>query len=79
MSKDGIHIDLNKMQAIVDCVLPKLVIELRSFHSLAIFCRRVLRRFNKIATPFIGCLKKGQFKWGKDQKDSYNLLKQKLT
>ena len=53
--------------------------DVRSFHSLTNFYRRFIKNFSTIAAPLIECIKKNVgFKWGRDQNEAFNLLKDKL-
>ena len=49
--KDGILVDSQKIETVVNCLRPANVAEVRSFLGLAGYYRRFVRDFSKIATP----------------------------
>ena len=59
ISKDGITVNLEQVQAILDSTLSKNVKQVRSFLGLANYCRRFAENFSKIARPLTNLLHKG--------------------
>lgn len=57
ISKEGISVDLKKVQVIVDWLTPNDMIDIWSFLGLDGFYRRFLIFFYKVASPLIELLK----------------------
>jgi hypothetical protein len=79
ISKDGIAVDLEKIEAIREWSAPKNVIEVRSFMGLAGYYRRFIGGFLKIAHPITSLQRKGmKFQWTSNCERSFQHLKQLL-
>jgi hypothetical protein len=80
ISKDGIAVNPERVQAILDWTPPKNVKQVRSFLGLASYCRRFVENFSKIAKPLTDPLHKGiKFEWTDKCQESFQTLKDKLT
>ena len=64
ISAEGISVDPQKIEAIVNWKPPTNVSEVSSFLGLASYYRKFVEGFSKIATPLTNLLKKDQkFEW----------------
>jgi hypothetical protein len=80
ISKDGIAVDPEKIEAIREWSVPKNVIEVRSFIGLAGYYRIFIEGFSKIAHPITSLQRKGmKFQWTLDCEKIFQHLKQLLT
>jgi hypothetical protein len=59
ISKDGIKVDPEKIEAIREWSVPKNVIEVRSFMGLAGYYKRFIEGFSKISHPITSLQNKG--------------------
>jgi hypothetical protein len=80
ISKDGIAVDPEKIEAIREWSAPRNVIEVISFMGLVGYYRKFIAGFSKIAHPITSLQRKGkQFHWTEGCKESFQQLKQLLT
>ena len=80
ISKDGIVVDLEKIEAIREWSASKNVTEVISFMGLAGYYRRFIEGFSKIAHPITSLKRKGvKFQWTLECEKSFKHLKQLLT
>src|SRR3954470_21676375 len=80
ISKDGIAVTPERIQAILDRTPPKTVKQVRSFLGLASYCHCFVENFSKIARPLTNLLQKGiKFEWTDKCQESFQALKDKLT
>jgi hypothetical protein len=68
------------MKAIMEWLVPKDVVDIRSFMGITGYYRRFIEGFSKIAYPITSLQKKGtRFNWSEKCQDSFNKLKELLT
>ena len=80
ISVEGISVDPQKIEAIMNWKPPTNVSEVRSFLGLAGYYRKFVERFLKIANPLTNLLKKDQkFEWSDTCQHSFEELRQRLT
>ena len=81
ISQEGLNMDPEKGEAILNWPIPKNVFEVRSFHGLASFYRKFIKKFSGIFAPIIETIKKDNqpFYWTVTLDRSFNILKRKVT
>ena len=80
VSAEGISVDPQKVEAIVDWKPPTNVTEVRSFLGLAGYYRNFVEGFSKIATLLTKLTRKEEkFIWSEACQNSFDELKQRLT
>ncbi|KAL4323589.1 hypothetical protein GQ457_11G020340 [Hibiscus cannabinus] len=80
VTAEGIRVDPQKIQAVLEWYPPKNVQEVRSFLGLAGYYRRFVKGFSIIAAPLTKLLQKGvPFEWTEERQSSFEQLKAFLT
>ena len=80
ISGEGIVVDPSKVDAVLQCEVPKTVTEIRSFLGLAGYYRRFIEGFSKLALPLTQLTCKGKaFVWDMKCEESFIELKKRLT
>jgi hypothetical protein len=80
VTKDGIAVDLAKVNAVTEWEPPKNVGEIRSFLGLAGYYQRLIENLSKIAKPMTELLKKEKkFEWTEGCENSFQELKKRLV
>ncbi|KAI3638678.1 hypothetical protein MIR68_003176 [Amoeboaphelidium protococcarum] len=76
LSKDGLSMDLRKVEAVLKWPNPKNVNEVQMLLGFLNFYRRLIKNFAKLTMPFTLLLKKDvQFCWGEEQKAALEQMK----
>jgi hypothetical protein len=80
VGKDGIKVDMEKIEKVQKFPRPGNVSELRSFVGLASYFRRFVKDFSKIVKPLTELFQKDKnYEWKERQEKSFEELKRKLT
>jgi hypothetical protein len=80
ISQDGLLVDPEKVQEVMDWKPPTTVRQIRSFLGLAGYYRRFIPDFSRIAKPMTELLKKGvKYEWSQKCEDAFHTLRQHLT
>src|SRR3954464_2826094 len=80
ISAKGIAVNTERVQAVLDWTPPESVTHVRSFLGLAIYCRRFVENFSKVAKPLTELLKKDKkFVWTPKCEESFQELKRRFT
>lgn len=75
ISKEGIKVDPKKVEIIQQIETPKTQIDVRSFLGHAVYYRRFIEGFSKIAKPLFTLLKKDiEFLWTDDCQKSFEAI-----
>ncbi|GJU37856.1 putative reverse transcriptase domain-containing protein [Tanacetum coccineum] len=76
---DGIHVDPSKIEAVKNWKAPRTSSEVRSFLGLAVYYRRFIEDFSKIAKPLTVLTQKSKiYDWGEEQENAFQTFKDKL-
>ncbi|KAL4582130.1 hypothetical protein LXL04_006671 [Taraxacum kok-saghyz] len=79
ISREGVKVDLTKVEAVMKWEPPKTPTEVRSFLGLAGYYRRFIQDFSKVAVPLTQLTKKEEkFVWDKNRQEAFEVLKKKL-
>ena len=80
ISAEGVSVDPQKVEAILNWKPPTSVTEIRSFLGLAGYYRKFVEGFSKIATPLTRLTRKEEpFLWSEACQQSFDELKRRLT
>jgi hypothetical protein len=80
MSQNGVSVDPEKLQEVMNWKPPTTVRQIRSFLGLAGYYRRFIPDFSRIAKPMTELLKKGvKYEWSQKCEDAFHTLRQHLT
>ncbi|XP_068651553.1 uncharacterized mitochondrial protein AtMg00860-like [Aristolochia californica] len=79
ISHDGVTVDSDKIQAIVDWPQPMNTSDLRGFLGLTNYYRKFIRNYGPIVAPLTTLLKKNSFTWNEQAPQSFSDLKSALA
>jgi hypothetical protein len=80
VSKDGVAIDVSKIESVQNWPIPINISQVRNFLGLASFNRHFVKHFSTIDAPMKDLTKKGvPSEWGAAQQDAFDCLKNLLT
>jgi hypothetical protein len=80
ISQDGISVDPEKVQEVMNWKPPTTIRQIRSFLGLEGYYRRFIPDFSRIAMPMTELLKKGvKYDWSQKCEDAFHTLRQHLT
>jgi hypothetical protein len=80
ISGEGIFVDLEKVKAIIEWLVPKNAHEVRSFMGLVGYYRRFVEGFSKIEKPITTLQHKGvKYEWTEEYDSEFIELKRLLT
>lgn len=79
VDRKGLHVDPDKVRAMVELPTPKNVKDVRSVLGTVSWYRRFVPNFSDLAAPLTALLKKNrQFSWSPECDQAFNTLKEKL-
>jgi len=79
VSKDGIHIDPDRIREIYEISLPHNKKSMQSFLGQIKFFKRFVPNFSRIVLPLQSMIKKNYvFKWGHTEHEAFNLIKEEI-
>ncbi|SLM38653.1 retrotransposon nucleocapsid protein [Lasallia pustulata] len=80
ITTDGIRMDPQKVQAVVDWKIPTCVKDIQAFIGFANFYQRFVQAFSKVVAPLIALVRKDvPFEWIEDCQKAFDLLKKQVT
>ncbi|GKA73896.1 putative reverse transcriptase domain-containing protein [Tanacetum coccineum] len=76
VNRDGIRVDLSKVESVKNWKTPESSTEIRSFLGLTGYYRRFIENFSKIAKPLTLLTQKNKtYVWGNEQNEAFRILK----
>lgn len=79
ISAKGLQADPEKVQAVKEWPIPQSMGEIRSFHGLASFYRRLIQNFSSIMSPITECLKRTTFESPNSAQKAFKEIKKLMT
>ncbi|XP_015081355.1 uncharacterized protein LOC107024968 [Solanum pennellii] len=78
ISKKGVGVDRDKVQAVLEWPVPINLKKLRGFLKLTGYYRRFLKGYRMMARPLTELTKKNDFQWSNSVENAFQLLKKAL-
>ncbi|PNY15662.1 retrotransposon-related protein [Trifolium pratense] len=75
ISGAGVSVDPEKIKCILDWPVPKGVKGVRGFLGLTGYYRKFIKNYGKMVKPLTDLTKKDNFKWGNDEQEAFQLMK----
>jgi len=79
VSAQGVAVDQNKIQAVIDWPVPKTLKALRGFLGLTGYYRKFIKGYSTLAAPLTALTKKHAFHWDEKAQKAFENLKIALT
>jgi len=80
LTKTGIEVQPQKVEAVNNWPTPRNLTELRSFVGLCSYYRRFIAGFADLTAPLHALTRKNaRFRWGLEQEEAFHKLKERLT
>ena len=76
VSHEGVKVDLNKIKAMMDWLIPKTLKNIRGFLGLTGYYRKFVRHYGRITTSLMTLTKKYPFSWTPKATKSFEQLKE---
>jgi len=80
IGEDGVRMEKEKVQGVIEWPVPKSVKDVQKFLGLANYYRQFVKDFAKIAKPLHETMRKeNKWSWGERQQKAFEELKEKFT